>query len=178
MHTHGSSVAVAGPRMRRRRRRRSITGRIVWSGTLRVLQRIARYKRGERQEFQIGFSVRDLLTDKSRAVRDQMEVFVQAVQKAGSYQAKEEAARAVRAVLDALKDRVPPDVLLKLSESLPVREAARLRRAATQRLQRDDGRGGKGRGARRNASSRRRLTAGRHAASGGSAAGGSGGSGY
>ena len=30
---------------------------------------------------------------------------------------------------------VPPDVLIKLSESLPVREAARLRRAAAQRMQ-------------------------------------------
>jgi hypothetical protein len=36
--------------------------------------------------------------------------------------------------MEALKDRVPPDVLMKLSESLPMREAARLRRAAAQRL--------------------------------------------
>jgi uncharacterized protein (DUF2267 family) len=71
-----------------------------------------------------------------------VEALLQAVQKAGSYQAKEEAARAVHAVLDALKDRVPPDVLIKLSESLPVKEAARLRRAAAQRLQKDEGTAG------------------------------------
>ncbi len=66
-----------------------------------------------------------------------MEALIQAVQKAGSYQAREEAARAVHAVMDALKDRVPPDVFVKLSESLPVREAARLRQAAAQRMEKD-----------------------------------------
>jgi len=86
-------------------------------------------------EFKINFSVRELLAPKGRAVKDQVEALVQAVQKAGSYQAKDEAARAVHAVMDALKDRVPPDVLVKLSESLPVREGAKLRRAAAQRAQ-------------------------------------------
>jgi len=33
---------------------------------------------------------------------------------------------------------VPPDVLTRLSESSPVREVARLGRAAAQRLQKDD----------------------------------------
>ncbi len=107
----------------------------MWGGLVKVMQRMARYKRGERQEFKMGFSVRDLLSDKGRAVKDQVEALVQAVQKAGSYQAREDAARAVHAVIDALKDRVPPDVLMRLSESLPVREAARLRRAAAQRLE-------------------------------------------
>jgi uncharacterized protein HemY len=111
----------------------------LWSGLLRVIQRITHYKHGDRLEFKINFSVPDLLSDKGRAVKDQVEALVQAVQKAGSYQAKEEANRAVRAVMDALRDRVPPDVLMKLSESVPVREAARLRRAATQRMQRGDG---------------------------------------
>jgi hypothetical protein len=106
---------------------------------LRVVQRLTHHKRGDRLEFKISFSVPDLLSDKGRAVKDQVEALVQAVQKAGSYQAKEEASRAVHAVMDALKDRVPPDVLIKLSESLPVREAARLRRAAAQRLQKGDG---------------------------------------
>ena len=67
-----------------------------------------------------------------------MEALVQAVQKAGSYQAKDEAARAVHAVMDGLKDRVPSDVLSKLSESSPVREVARLGRLAVQRRQRDE----------------------------------------
>jgi uncharacterized protein (DUF2267 family) len=99
------------------------------------MQRLTHYKRSDLLEFKISFSVRDLLAPKGRAVKDQVEALLQAVQKAGSYQAKEEAARAVHAVMDALKDRVPPDVLVKLSESLPVREGARLRRAAAQRAQ-------------------------------------------
>jgi hypothetical protein len=107
----------------------------VWPGLLRVLQRLTHYKRTDLVEFKINFSVRELLAPKGRAVKDQVEALVQAVQKAGSYQAKDEAARAVHAVMDALKDRVPPDVLVKLSESLPVREGAKLRRAAAQRAQ-------------------------------------------
>ena len=99
------------------------------------MQRLTHYKRSDLLEFKIGFSVRDLLAPKGRAVKDQVEALVQAVQKAGSYQAKEEATRAFHAVMDVLKDRVPPDVLVKLSESLPVREGARLRRAAALRAQ-------------------------------------------
>jgi hypothetical protein len=164
LQSNSTGVAVIGPRIRRHGRRKSFTGRILWSGALRVMQRIARYKRGERQEFKIAFSVRDLLTDKGRHVRDQVEALVQAVQKAGSYQAREEAARAVHAVIDALKDRVPPDVLLKLSESLPLRESARLRRAAALRLQME------GRRIRNAAVSRRAIAAGRRAAAGRSGA--------
>jgi hypothetical protein len=142
VQSNSSSVAAVGPRASRRRRRRPITGRIVWGGLLRVLQRITHYKHGDRLEFRISYSVRDLLSDKGRAVKDQVEALVQAVQKAGSYQAKEEAARAVHAVMDGLKDRVPPEVLTKLSESSPVRETARLGRAAAQRFQRDANRAG------------------------------------
>lgn len=132
-------MVVVGPRPRRRKFRRfPITRHLVWSGMLRVIQRLTHYKRSDRLEFKIGFSVRDLLGDKGRAVKDQVEALVQAVQKAGSYQAKEEANRAVRAVMDALRDRVPPEVLVKLSESLPVREAARLRRAAALRAPKGD----------------------------------------
>jgi hypothetical protein len=116
----------------------------VWPGLLRLLQRLTRYKRGDALEFKISFSVRDLLAPKGRAVKDQVEALMQAVQKAGSYQAKDEAARAVHAVMDALKDRVPPDVLISLSESLPVKEAARLRRAAAVRLQKGAGKVGRG----------------------------------
>lgn len=131
---------MLGPRPRRRKFRRfPVTRHLIWSGLLRVIQRLTHYKRGDRLEFKINFSVRDLLSDKGRTVKDQVEALVQAVQKAGSYQAKEEATRAVHAVMDALKDRVPPDVLMKLSESLPVREAARLRRAAAQRVQKGHG---------------------------------------
>jgi hypothetical protein len=131
------SFTYAGSRSRRRRPRRFTTGRLVWGSLLRVMQRITHYKHGDHLEFKINFSARDLLTDKRRAVKDQVEALVQAVQKAGSYQAKEEATRAVHAVMDALKGRVPADVLTKLGESSPVREVARLGRAASQRLQKD-----------------------------------------
>jgi len=135
----GSSIAVLGPRPGRRKFRRfPVTRHLIWSGLLRVIERLTHYKRGDRLEFKINFSVPDLLSDKGRAVKDQVEALVQAVQKAGSYPAKEDASRAVHAVMDALKDRVPPEVLMKLSESLPVREAARLRRAAAQRVQKGD----------------------------------------
>ncbi len=117
------------------------TGALVWPGLLRVLQRVTHYKRSDLLEFKIGFSVRDLVAPHGRAVKDQFDALVQAVQKAGSYPAKDDAARAVHAVMDVLKDRVPPDVLIKLSESMPVREAARLRRAASQRSHKEEGKG-------------------------------------
>lgn len=139
MQSQGSSAVALGPRPRSRNaRRRVTTGALIWPGLLRVLQRITRYKRADMLEFKINFSVRDLVAPKGRAVKDQFDALVQAVQKAGSYQAKDDAARAVHAVMDVLKDRVPPDVLVKLSESLPVREAAKLRRAAQQRSQKDE----------------------------------------
>ena len=99
------------------------------------MQRLTHYKHGDRLEFKLGFSVHEL-SEKGRAVREQVEALVQAVQKAGSYQAREEAARAVHAVMGGLKDRVPPDVLTKLTEALPLREAARLGRSSVQKLQR------------------------------------------
>jgi len=115
------------------------TRHLVWSGLLKVLQRLTHVKHSNLWEYKLGYSVRDVVSDKGRAVKDQMEALAQAVQKAGSYQAKEEATRALHAVMEALNERVPPDVLMKLSESLPVREAARLRRAAAQRLRKGNG---------------------------------------
>ncbi|MCE5254637.1 MAG: DUF2267 domain-containing protein [Actinomycetia bacterium] len=138
MQSNSPSVVVVGPRSRRRRPRRFTTGRLVWGSVLRILQRVTHYKHGDHLEFKLNFSVRDLVTDKGRVLKDQVEALVQAVQKAGSYQAKDEATRAVHAVMDALKDRVPPDVFTRLSESSPVREVARLGRAAAQRLQKDE----------------------------------------
>ena len=138
MQSNGSGTTFVGPQYRYRQRRRTLTGRLVWGGLLRVLQRITHYKHGDHLEFKLNFSVRDLLTDKGRAVRDQMEALVQAVQKAGSYQAKEEAARAVHAVMDGIKGWVPDDALSKLSETAPVREAARLGRSVSQRLQKGE----------------------------------------
>jgi hypothetical protein len=133
MQSDSSSVAVVGAPARRRRRSRTRPRRIwrfsaahvMWSGLLRILQRMVHYKHGDRLEFKINFSVRDLVADKSRAVKAQFEALVQAVQKAGKYPAREEAARAVHAVMDALKERVPPDVLSRVAESLQLREVAR-----------------------------------------------------
>jgi len=128
VQTNSSSVAYRIPRAYRRKRRLT-TGRLVWGGLLRVLQRITHYKQGDHLEFKLNFSVRDLVSDKSRAVRDQFDALVQAVQKAGSYQAREEATRALHAVWDGLKDRVPPDVFSKLSETMAFAEVGRLGRS-------------------------------------------------
>ena len=68
VQTNGSSAVAVGPRPRRRRpRRRFTTGRLVWGGLLRVLQRMTHYKHGDHLEFKLGFSVRDLLA--TRAAR-------------------------------------------------------------------------------------------------------------
>jgi hypothetical protein len=150
VHNSSSGVAVAGTNARRRRRsrarsrsyRRFSAAHMAWSGLLRVLQRVVHYKHGDRLEFRLSFSVRDLVSEKSRAVKAQLDALLQAVQKAGSYQAREEAARAVHAVMDALKDRVPPDVLSRMAESLQLREAARLGRVAVHRLSRDGAKNG------------------------------------
>lgn len=110
---------------RPRRIRRLSAAHVVWSGILRVLQRRVHYKKSDRREFKLAFSVRDLLSDSSRAVKAQFESLVQAVQRAGKYPAKEEATRAVHAVMDALKDRLPPDVLSRVADSLPLRKGSR-----------------------------------------------------
>ncbi len=133
VNTHGSGAVAVGVPARRRRRSRTRPRRIwrisaahvIWSGILRILQRIVHHKKSDRREFKINFSVRDVLADSSRAVKAQFDALVQAVQKAGKYPAKEEAARAVHAVMDALKDKVPPDVLSRVAESLRLSETAR-----------------------------------------------------
>jgi uncharacterized protein (DUF2267 family) len=133
VQTDSSGAAVAGAPVRRRRRSRTrprhiwriSAAHVVWSGILRILQRVVHHKKTDRREFKINFSVRDVLAESSRAVRAQFDALVQAVQKAGKYPAKEEAARAVHAVMEALKDKVPPDVLSRVVESLHLSETAR-----------------------------------------------------
>jgi hypothetical protein len=137
VQSNSSGAVFVGPRAYRRKVRRFSTGRLVWGSLLRVLQRLTHYKHGDHLEFRIGFSARDLL-GKGRAVKDQLEALIQAVQKAGSYQAREEAARAVHAVMDGLKDRVPPDVLGKLTDALQFRDGVRLGRGG-QRHQQSEG---------------------------------------
>jgi uncharacterized protein (DUF2267 family) len=133
VQTNSSSAAALGAHTQRKRRARTRPRRIwrisaahvVWSGILRILQRVVHHKKSDRREFKINFSVRDVLAESSRAVKAQFEALVQAVQKAGKYPAREEAARAVHAVMDALKDKVPPDVLSRVAESLRINETAR-----------------------------------------------------
>lgn len=132
MSIESNTVAVRGinskrrTRVRRPRRiRRFSAAHVVWSGVLRILQRVVHYKQSDRREFKLAFSVRDLLSEKSRAVKAQFEALVQAVQKAGSYPAREEAARAVHAVMDAMKDKLPPDVLSRVADSLTPRRNGR-----------------------------------------------------
>jgi uncharacterized protein (DUF2267 family) len=145
VQSHSPSVTAAGMRTRRRRRvrtrriRRFSAAHVAWSGLLRILQRVVHYKHGDRLEFKLNFSVRDLVAEKSKAVKAQFEALVQAVQKAGKYPAREEAARAVHAVMDALKEKVPPDVLSRVAESLQLKEAARRGRVVAQRLHHEDG---------------------------------------
>lgn len=100
---------------------------IGWDIGVRAMEKASGYRRGEPLDFKLSSSARDLLSTKSRAVRDEVEALVEAVMRAGSYPAREEGLRALHAVLDAVRDRVPTDVLLKLSDHLPEAEAARLR---------------------------------------------------
>ncbi len=103
-----------------------------WDIGVRGMVRLTGQHRGDRLDFRLRASARDLLADKGRAVRDEMESLAQAVQRAGSYPAREEATRAFHAAMDALREQVPADVLLKLSEHLPEVEAKRLRAALRQ----------------------------------------------
>jgi len=116
---------------------RRFVGRVLdlrnvgWDIGVRAMERAAGYKRGERLDFHLRVSTRDLLAGKGRAVRDEVEALADAVMKAGSYPAREEAARALNAVMDVVHDRVPPDLLAKLSDHLPEFDVSRLRRAGT-----------------------------------------------
>lgn len=107
---------------------------VGWDMGVRAMERVAGHRRGDHLEFKLALSTRDLIAEKSRAVRGEVEALVDAVMRAGSYPAREEAVRALHAVLDAVGDRVPPEVLLRLSEHLPEGEAERLRTFAGERL--------------------------------------------
>jgi hypothetical protein len=106
---------------------------IGWDIGVRVMEKASGHRRGEHLDFKLSASARDLLSTKSRAVRDEVEALVEAVMRAGSYPAREEGIRALHAVLDAVRDRVPTDVLLKLSDQLPEAEAVRLRASIGER---------------------------------------------
>lgn len=111
---------------------------IGWDIGVRAMQRASGQRRGEHLDVRLSSSARDLLSSKSRAVRGEVEALAEAVMRAGSYPAREEALRALHAVLDAVRDRLPTDVLLKLSEYLPEAEAARLRASIAERTAAED----------------------------------------
>ncbi len=106
---------------------------IGWDVAVKAMERTAGHRRGARTDSQLRVSTRDLLVSKSRAVRQEMEGLADAVMQAGQYPARDEATRAVNAVMDVVRERVPPELFSKLSEHLPS-EASRLRRAASDRL--------------------------------------------
>ena len=111
---------------------------IGWDIGVRAMEKASGHRRGEPLDFKLSSSARDLLSTKSRAVRDEVEALAEAVMRAGSYPAREEGLRALHAVLDAVRDRVPTDVLLKLSDHLPEVEAARLRAGIGERTGAED----------------------------------------
>ncbi|MBU2602744.1 MAG: DUF2267 domain-containing protein [Actinobacteria bacterium] len=119
------------------------TGRVIdlrhigWDVVVKAMERTAGHRRGARPDSQLRASTRDLLVSKSRAVRQEVEALADAVMRAGHYSARDDATRAVNAVMDVVRERVPPELFSKLTEHLPS-EAARLRRAASDRLARDD----------------------------------------
>jgi len=100
---------------------------IGWDIGVRAMEKASGHRRGEPLDFRLSSSARDLLSTKSRAVRDEVEALGEAIMRAGSYPAREEGIRALHAVLDAARDRLPTDLLLRLSDYLPEAEAARLR---------------------------------------------------
>jgi hypothetical protein len=111
---------------------------IGWDIGVRAMEKASGLRRGEPLDFKLSASARDLLSTKTRAVRDEVEALGEAIMRAGSYPAREEGIRALHAVLDAVRDRVPADVLLKLSDHLPEAEAARLRASIGERTAAED----------------------------------------
>ena len=124
----GKSVDFdAGPWWRRAGVKVADFRHVGWDVGVRLLERKAGHKRGDRLDYRLRASARDLLAEKGQVVRDEMEALRIAIARAGAYAGSEDATRALHAVLDALRDRVPPDLLLRLTEYLPEVEAKRVR---------------------------------------------------
>lgn len=98
-------------RRRKANRRTSLTDRLqsareaAWNITVRALERFSGYRRGlGNRDFHLTAEVRDLVVRKTQRTRDEMEALIASVMRAGSY-TREEASRAVRAVMAALSER-------------------------------------------------------------------------
>jgi hypothetical protein len=119
---------------------RRAVGRVIdlrnigWDLGLRGLERIAGHRRGDRMDFRLHTSTRDLLQERGRAIKGEVEAMAEAVMRAGHYPARAEAARALGAVVDVIRERVPADLAASLSEHLPVSEIGRLRQSIADRL--------------------------------------------
>lgn len=100
---------------------------VAWGATVVILERFAGYRRGlGSRDFHIAAEVKDLVVRKSRQARGDVEALVQTVARAGSY-TRDEAGRAIRAVVSGLEERVPPELLLRVAEHLSPEEAASAR---------------------------------------------------
>jgi uncharacterized protein (DUF2267 family) len=119
------------------RRQRGLR-QLGWTIGVRMMERVAGHRRGDSLDFHLRASARDLLLEKGRAMRDEVEALAHSVMRSGSYARVEDASRAVDAVFDAMRERVPPELLLRLSEYMSEGEAARLRASIRQRLQREE----------------------------------------
>ena len=129
-YTFGDGKSVdfdAGPWWRRAGSKVADFRHVGWDVGVRLLERKAGHKRGDRLDYRLRASARDLLAEKGQVVRDDLDALRTAIARSGAYAASEEATRALHAVLDALRDRVPPDLLLRLTEYLPEVEAKRVR---------------------------------------------------
>jgi len=101
-----------------------------WDLGVRAMEKLAGHRRGDtRPDVRLRASARDLV-QRGRAIGGEVEALAQSVMRAGAYAGREEANRAVNAVLESLRERVPPDLLQRLSEHLPEAEARHLRTSA------------------------------------------------
>jgi hypothetical protein len=122
--------------------RSAVTGHVrrireaAWGATVVLMERFAGYRRGlGSRDFHIAAEVRDLVARKSREARGDVEALAQTVARAGSY-TRDEAGRAIRAVVSGLEERVPPDLLLRVAEHLSPEEAASARATLERRAAR------------------------------------------
>jgi uncharacterized protein (DUF2267 family) len=84
---------------------------------IKALERASGYRRGlGSEDFHIAATTRELVAQKSRAVRDEVDALIQAIMAKGSYVAREDAARALHAVVSACQDRLSPEAIGRLRD--------------------------------------------------------------
>jgi hypothetical protein len=94
-------------------------GEAGWLVVIKALEKASGYRRGlGSNDFQIAATTKELVTQKSRAVRDEVDTLLQTIMAKGAYVAKEDAARALHAVVSACQDRLSPEMTRRLRESV------------------------------------------------------------